>query len=162
MDLYIIRHAEAVPLGEQGITEDAARPLTPRGVEQAHVLADAFQRKHVHVTAVVTSPLVRARQTADEFVRSWPAPAPAVHVCEHLAPGGRRRKLARALRELGGESVALVGHEPDLGWLTAWLIGSTNAQVTFAKGGAAYLRCEDQVGKESCTLVWLLTPAWLS
>lgn len=161
MELYLIRHAEAVPLGAEGITQDADRPLTSNGIEQAHLVADAFQRQGVRVGVVLSSPLVRARQTAEEMVRSWPAPAPDVQSCDHLAPGGKRRKLARALDELGAESVALVGHEPDLSRLAAWLIGSRKARIKLAKAGVANLRCDSEPGKGTCTLVWLTTLAWM-
>ncbi len=161
MDLYLIRHAEAAPAGEGGVTRDEDRPLTPRGIERAHALADAFRREGIELAALVTSPLVRARQTAEEIVRSWPAPAPEIIPSDHLAPGGRRKKLARQLRELGDRPVALVGHEPDIGWLAGWLIGGRKAQVRLAKAGVACLQCESEPDKGACTLVWLATPEML-
>lgn len=162
MELYLIRHTEAVPLGAEGITQDQDRPLTPKGIELAHVIADAFQRHKFRVAAVLSSPLLRARQTAEEMVRSWPVPAPDIQVCDFLSPGGKRRKLARALAELSTDSIALVGHEPDLSRLTAWLIGSRKARIKLAKGGVANLRCEGEPGKGTCSLMWLSTPEWMS
>ena len=58
-----------------------------------------------------------------------------------------RRKLARVLRALQCDSVALVGHQPDLGDFAAWLVGSRKAQIDFAKGGVAHLVCHDNPGK---------------
>ena len=51
------------------------------------------------------------------------APAPELMVCDELVPGTRPRKLAKALADVQGSSVALVGHQPDLGEWCAWLIG---------------------------------------
>ena len=162
MDLYLIRHAEAFPLGEQGITDDAARPLTPHGIEQARLVAEGLQRKGVRVEILVSSPLVRARQTAEEMVRTWAAPALDIHVTRHLAPNGKRRKLAVALAALRKDVLALIGHEPDLGQFAAWLVGSRKVQIKFGKGGVAYLQSDGMPDKGSCTLEWLVTQEWLA
>jgi phosphohistidine phosphatase len=95
------------------------------------------------------------------MARSWPASSANIEVCDHLAPGGGRRKLARFLRDRALQRVALVGHEPDLSQLVAWLIGSKKASIKLGKGGAAYLRSDNDIGKGSCTLVWLMTQEWL-
>lgn len=161
MDLYLIRHADALALGTGGITDDAERPLSEEGKAQARLLATGLRGQGVRLEKVVTSPLVRARQTAEELVRQWPPPAPVVEICAELSPGGKPRKLARFLRDLGGEAVAVVGHQPDLGYLASWLIGSRKAQLDFAKGGVAYLAFDGGPGKGSGCLRWLVTPRWL-
>lgn len=160
MHLYIIRHAEAIAQGEMGITEDAERPLTPRGIEQAHTLASALQKHGIQLDIILTSPLVRARQTAEQMIQAWTAPAPEVVVSNHLVPGGRRRKLAGELADLGLEHMAVVGHEPDLGRLTAWLIGSKKAQIKIAKAGVALVRFDEHIDKRLGFLEWLASPKW--
>ena len=65
MDLYLIRHADALALGERGITEDAARPLSAKGESQAQRVGAVLRRKGIVLDKLVTSPLVRARQTTD-------------------------------------------------------------------------------------------------
>lgn len=162
MDLYVIRHADAAPLGEGGITRDSDRPLTKKGEEQAKRLATGFQNQGIRLGMVLTSPLVRARQTAEGMLQAWPNPAPELRVCEELAPGGKRRKLSRFLRELGSNPVALVGHQPDLGEFVAWLIGSKKAELDLAKGGIAFVLCEREPGKGRGRLAWLVTPEWLA
>lgn len=160
MDLYLIRHADALALGERGITHDEDRPLSERGETQARVLGAGLRRRGIGLDKIVTSPLLRARQTAEEILRVWSPPLPEIHVSPELAPEGRRRKLARFLEGLGADSVALVGHQPDLGELTAWLIGSRKAHVDFAKAGVAQVACPDGPGKGLGTLLLLLTPDW--
>jgi phosphohistidine phosphatase len=162
MDLYLIRHADAAPLGESGSTDDATRPLTAEGQQQARDLAGGLKRRQIHPSIVVTSPLLRARQTAETMLDSWGAGAPPLRECEDLASGGRRRKLLKFLRDLGQDHVALVGHQPDLGEFGAWLIGSRKAQLDLDKGGVACLRFAEEMKKGMARLVWLVTPAWLS
>ena len=112
MNLYIIRHADAQPLGEGGIEDDADRPLTTTGQAQCERLAAALQRQGVRLDRILTSPLLRARQTAEGLLQHLAGPKPELHICDHLAPGGKRRKLTRFLCGLGAPSVALIGTCP--------------------------------------------------
>jgi phosphohistidine phosphatase len=160
VDLVLIRHAEAAPLGDASAT-DADRPLTPRGHAQAKALGRLFHRRKVQLDRIVTSPLLRARQTAEALRTELGPEAPAVTVNEELGPGRKRRKLARSLRELGGNCVGIVGHEPDLGIFAAWLIGSKKAQIKMSKGGAADVTFPDDLRKGTGVLVWLLTSDWI-
>jgi phosphohistidine phosphatase len=162
VDLYFIRHADALPLGELGISEDADRPITERGKAQVRVLAAGLKRRSIQLGLVLTSPLLRARQTAEELLRHLTGPAPELRVCDDLAPGGKRRKLARTLRNWHGDKVALVGHEPDLGECAGWFIGGRKARIDFAKGGIACVACEGDPRKGAGSLLWLLTQEWLA
>ena len=161
MDIYLIRHAEALALGEGGITADEARPLSERGEAQARAVGAVLQRHGIKLDKVITSPLVRARQTAEQMMRSWPAPVPEIHVCADLAPGGKPKKLARFLRGLGVASVALVGHQPDLGVWTAWIIGGKKANIELAKAGIAHVTC-NKPKKGLGILYWLVNPDWFT
>jgi phosphohistidine phosphatase len=160
MDLYLIRHADAQPLGEGGIQDDAERPLTTEGHKQCGPLAAALQRQGVRLEAIVTSPLLRARQTAEGLRKGLTAPVPELHTCDHLAPGGKRRKLTRFLRGLGVPSVAIVGHQPDLNLYAGWLIGARAAQIELAKAGVACIHFEDDPDKGDGVLTWMVTPQW--
>jgi phosphohistidine phosphatase len=160
VDLYLIRHGEAHPLGENGAHSDEDRALTEAGVAQCHALAEALQRQHVRFDLIVTSPLVRARQTTDALLQAWSGPVPEVTESDFLIPEAKPRKLTRMLREREAASVALVGHMPDLGILAGWLIGSKRARVDLAKAGAALIAVEGKLGKGSGTLQWLVTPEW--
>ena len=162
MDLYLIRHADAAPSGEGGVTRDEVRPLTAKGQEQAKQLASALAAKGIRPGMVLTSPLLRAHQTAERMLREWPHPAPELRVCEELAPGGKRRKLSRFLRELGLDKVALVGHEPDLSTYAGWLIANKKARLELAKAGVAHVQCDPPLGKGDGMLVWLVTPDWFA
>jgi len=160
MHIYLIRHAEAVARGEPGIQTDEERPLTDTGRRQARELATAFQRHQIQVDAIVQSGLLRALQTAEELAGVWGTAPDKMHQTDHLAPGGKPRKLARFLEGLGVESVALVGHQPDIDELTGWLIGSKKAAIDIAKAGVAYVESSEELGKGTGSLVWLITPDW--
>lgn len=162
MDLYLIRHADAVPLGEGGVTDDAERPLTTDGRGHCRQLAAALMRFGVRCDRVATSPLLRARQTAEELLAHWTEPVPALDLCDALAPGGKPRKLARYLLKKGDGAIALVGHMPDLAEHAAWLIGSKKAQLGIAKAGVAHIECDKLPSKGTGVLTWLITPAWCS
>jgi phosphohistidine phosphatase len=160
MDLYLIRHADAKPLGEDGIQDDADRALTTKGQIEAKALAAALQRRGVRLGLVVISPLLRARQTAEGMLANWADPVPALTTCDEVAPGGKRRKLSKFLRDQSAEAIAVVGHMPGIGEYAAWLIGSKNAQLDLAKAGVAHISCPDGPRKGEGTLNWMVSPAW--
>lgn len=160
MDMYVIRHAEAVSRDDKQYDDDD-RPLTDVGREQARNLAKALVAQGIQFESVVSSPLIRARQTAEEMLQNMPGPMAALEYCDHLAPGGKARKLSRSLLGIGGESVAIIGHEPDLSNFIGRLIGCREMQLSLAKGGVAKVQCDGVPDKGLGRLVWLLTPEWI-
>jgi phosphohistidine phosphatase len=160
MELYVIRHADALPVGQDGVGSDEERPLSEAGRAVCRPLAEALQRQHAHLAKVVTSPLLRAKQTAEGLLEHWPAPAPELVVCNALRPGGKRRKLTRFLRSFDAEALAVVGHNPDLSTYLAWLLGAKDAQIELAKAGVARVDLEGGPGKGGGVLNWMVTPEW--
>ena len=160
MELYLIRHADALALGERGITNDEERPLSEPGEVQAEAAARAFLTKGIVLDKLYTSPLVRARQTAEILLRIWSKPELILENCDPLAPGGKPRKLSKAIMKGGGEKVGLVGHMPDLGDYAAWLLGNKKAQIDLAKAGTLMITCGEMPCKGLGALQWLVTPAW--
>jgi phosphohistidine phosphatase len=160
MRLYLIRHAEAVPQGHDGVERDEDRPLTPTGQEQSRRVAQALRGQGVKLERVLTSPLLRAKQTAEGILANWGEQPPTLEECEYLAPEGRKKKLLRELLGLGGEEVALVGHNPDMSELVGWLIGQKEVGVSLAKAGVACIAFEGSPTKGSGVLTWLVGPGW--
>ena len=161
MDLYLIRHADALALGERGITDDAERPLSEKGENQVHILSQGLPKKGITLDGIVTSPLVRSKQTAELLARSW-SPAPPIHVTDTLLPNVRPGKLGRYLRKLGGQHIAVVGHLPQLPLFAAWLIGGKKAQLGLAKAGIACVNCGEAPSKGAGELQWLVTLDWFA
>jgi phosphohistidine phosphatase len=121
MQLYLVRHAEAAP-GQP----DDLRPLTPNGREQARLLGEHLRSKGVRADVILTSPLLRARETGALIARELGGAD--VEVAEELAPGATAEALSRALKEArapsGGIAIAVaIGHQPDCGKIAAALTG---------------------------------------
>src|SRR5262249_47316385 len=152
--------AEAVPRGQGDVNADADRALTEQGHTQAHALVPALRGRVARLDVVLTSPLLRARQTAEDLLENWPDPKPELRQCEELAPDAKASKLARVLRKLRKDWVALVGHQPDLSAHITWLIGSKKAQLDMAKAGIARITCAEPPDKGTGTLLWLISPEW--
>ncbi len=157
--LYLIRHAEAVP-GDDPNYADEERPLTAAGRTAARKLGEQLAAHNVRFDAILTSPLVRARETTDELVAGLGKTAGPVEVVEELEPGRKPRKLDRELVKRDGQAIALVGHQPDLGDYAARLIGSEKKSIKLDKPGVACVACDDPPGKACGELVWLLPPEW--
>ena len=123
MRLFLVRHAEAAP-GEP----DALRPLTPAGQAAARELAERLAAEHLD--AVLSSPLLRARETAEQIAR---AANLAAEVDERLAPGATADDVREAVGGRG-ESVVAVGHQPDCSEIFLDLTGESRQ---FAPGAVA-------------------------
>ena len=136
MDLIILRHGKAEDSNPGG---DSARELVEKGRQQAQRQAKLLKNAGLWPEIVLTSPLVRARQTAHEFCES--AGIPGAVIQGWLACG---MAPETALRELVGflefKRVAIVGHEPDLSRLIEWILGASGGEVNVKKGTIACLR----------------------
>jgi phosphohistidine phosphatase len=114
MQLYLVRHADATP-GDP----DELRPLSDEGREQARELGERMRDDGVVPDVVLTSPLLRARETGDALARATGATSEAD---ERLAPGASAETLREAISGRG-EQVVVVGHQPDCGRIAATLSG---------------------------------------
>jgi phosphohistidine phosphatase len=112
--LYLVRHAEAA----QGEPDDL-RPLTPAGRAAARALGNRLAGEGVRADAVLTSPLLRARETAAELGRALGC---EVEPDERLAPGATAAAVREAVAGRGA-TVVVVGHQPDCGEIAAELSG---------------------------------------
>ncbi|MDY3560062.1 histidine phosphatase family protein [Gemmata sp. JC673] len=161
MILYLVRHAEAVELGTPGAASDFDRFLTPNGNAQTLAMAQAFARLKLPVDAVVSSPFVRAYQTATGLLSVWqPDVRPITH--DTLAPEKLKpNKLSEFLGEVPGEFVVAVGHMPDLGTYAEWLLGTSAGAVPFAKAAVACIEFRADPAKASGRLRWFVSPEWV-
>lgn len=160
MEIFLIRHADALALGERGITNDEERPLSEKGEADAESLAHALKKKGIVLDKLVTSPLLRARQTAEILLRVWSRPELVLDTCDALAPSGKPRKLSKHLLKAGADKIGLVGHMPHLGEYAAWLLGNKKFQIDIAKAGVALVTCGELPAKGLGALQWLITPDW--
>lgn len=119
MRIYLVRHGDAVPEEEAGSDRD--RWLSPRGREAARILGRLLRETHVSPDAIISSPLPRAVQTAELVAAS-------IDFIGHIAslrclePSAQPRVAAGIIATLG-QSVVVVGHEPSISALGAFLLG---------------------------------------
>jgi phosphohistidine phosphatase len=133
MRLIVIRHAIAVERSPD--IPDDARPLTQEGKRRFRQAARGLARLFPQPDLLLSSPLLRARQTARIAGKAWSMP-----VTEEAALGGGSvAELESALRRVPAQAtVALVGHEPQVSEFLAHLLGSSQPdRLTFKKGGVA-------------------------
>jgi phosphohistidine phosphatase len=160
MKLYLLRHGDAGERSAAGYTSDAARALTPKGVKRPRQLANALRQMEITFDAILTSPLIRAHQTAEIVARSLGLEAKLRQVTQ-LAPEHALTEVVALLESLPPktEAVLLVGHEPGLSRLVSLLCtGGPNLAITLKKGGLCRLELAEIRAGACATLEWLLSP----
>ncbi len=138
--------------------DDEQRPLTEAGQVQAREVAQGLRALLPKLDAIWTSPLMRARQTAEILSEVYAAGEPVLEPC--LAPDHAPSRLEMRLRECRrSASLALVGHRPDLEFLATWMIaGVSEPALRLKKSGAALVEFSNGVACGRGALLWLLTP----
>ena len=156
MDLILWRHADAGEPGAGLLDDDLQRPLTQRGEKQAKRMAEWLNCFLPESTRILCSPALRTRQTADTLGRK-------VRTVDALLPGASHTQALTAARWPDRrEPVLLVGHQPMLGQLAAYLMagaGTLDAPPWAVRKGAVWwLRQRDREGVAEVVLVSVRTP----
>ncbi len=155
-EIYLIRHGIAEDRGEKW-PDDSKRPLTDEGMARMRKSVRGLSRLGVSLDVVLTSPLVRARQTA-EIVVAGISPRPSLITSDALAPGGSFPALVADLeKHVKKTRIGLVGHEPHIGEFASRLIGSRHA-IEFKKGAVCRIDLASLPPSGPGDLRWLLTP----
>ncbi|MGD0693385.1 MAG: phosphohistidine phosphatase SixA [Terriglobia bacterium] len=158
-ELYIMRHGIAVTRGATGIGDDAKRPLTPVGKKKMEEIAQGLAVLGIEIDWIVTSPLVRAVETAGIIADSRGGNIP-LDFSDALRPGGSPETLISFLaKHPQRKRVLVIGHEPDLSDMARRLIGAgRNARLAFKKGGCCLIHFNEFPPKSPGELLWWLTP----
>lgn len=158
-ELYLVRHAIAAARGAEW-PDDRHRPLTKRGIRRFRECVTGLRELEAVVDTIFTSPLVRAKQTAEILAAGMDA-KPPVKILDALAPGHTARDVVKRLAKVAKRRrIALVGHEPELGELAAHLIGASRA-MPFKKGGVCRVDIGRLGSKHAGTLIWFVGPKML-
>ena len=161
MELLIVRHAIALERNRERWRDDGARPLSPAGMRQSRKAAAGLKEFCRAPDRLLTSPLARARQTAQILtdVAGWPQAEEA----PELSPGGAPLAVLTLLGQKRSKLVAVVGHQPGLGaLLTACLLGEDGAlAVEMKKNAVACVSFEGSPRAGRAVLQWLATPRML-
>lgn len=150
MDLILWRHAEAEPGGP-----DLARRLTAKGVKQSERIGTWLDGQLPHACRVLASPAERAQQTARALHRKF-------RTLDELAPGAAVQEILAAVRwPEAHEPVVVVGHQPTLGMVAAFLMTGHEAPWAVRKGAVWWLSNRDREGDAEVVLRCVLAPEFL-
>jgi phosphohistidine phosphatase len=158
MDLFIIRHAWAAERDDAAYPDDSLRPLTAEGGSRFARMVEALVPRGLAPQLIVTSPMLRCRQTAEILAAALGKKSELIQE-EELLPGGDPKHLLAATEEhaFGLDRVAWVGHAPDVGYLAAALLGLDNGWLEFKKGAIAALGFPGSPELGRGELRWLVT-----
>jgi phosphohistidine phosphatase len=155
MEIWVLRHAKAEEGGPA--TPDEGRALTPDARKKMRSAARAIARLEPKFDAILTSPLLRARQTAEPVARALSLSDDLIE-SEALAPGADPKEILREIEKRRLGSALLVGHMPHLGRLLGYLLtGRSNTLIEIRKAALARIEFDGDTPKPPGTLVLFLT-----
>jgi phosphohistidine phosphatase len=157
MKLYLVRHAIAEDSADY--EDDSLRPLTEKGHEKMKKIAQALREMGVEPDLIVSSPYVRASQTASILAKELKYKQEPAY-SDFLVPTGEPNDMIGEITEkYSVDELMLVGHEPNLSSLTSVLLaGGPGLSIDFKKGGVCCLAVDDLHYDRKATLEWLVTP----
>jgi phosphohistidine phosphatase len=158
MKLLIVRHGIAMER-DAYLANDDVRPLSLDGIRKMKKNARGLASIVETPTFLATSPLTRAKQTAEILQGEWSD----IHIldCDALRPDTKPQPLATWINdrlESGMEFVVITGHEPHLSQVIQWMTGG---MVELKKGGACLIDFDDRIARHRGRIQWLATPRFL-
>jgi len=160
IDLYLLRHGIAVDPGTPGIPDDE-RPLTARGEKRMGQIARGLRTLDLKLDRIVTSPLSRARATAEIVARELES-LHLLEIASVLQAGTSAATVKRWIRERPEERLMIVGHNPTLSDLVALLVlGSEQPVVCDLKKGGIAALTRAPAGVDLYEIAWIATPRLL-
>jgi phosphohistidine phosphatase len=161
-ELYLMRHGVTTAQEGEVTANDFKRPLTPGGRERVREIGKGLKRLGASPEWIVTSPFVRALQTAETVAEVY-GPGVPLNTLESLRPGGSAEELlSHLIAQPNRRRVLVIGHEPDLSLLARRLIGaSPQANLTLKRGGCCSIIFDHFPPRSPGQLAWWLTPRLL-
>jgi phosphohistidine phosphatase len=142
MLLYLIRHGIAVDREDPNCPPDTERPLTPKGIKRSHAAALGLRALEVKPNAVLTSPWLRALQTAEIFCEAIGYPARKIMRTDALKGTSSPADLLRELQSMKAKVILCFGHEPHLHLVIGHVLHSSAKITELKKAGLALLELE--------------------
>jgi phosphohistidine phosphatase len=142
MHLYLIRHGIAVDREDPNCPPDTERPLTPKGVKRAHAAALGLRTLDANPNAVLTSPWLRAVQTAEIFCETIGYSSKKIIRTDALKGTSQPSELLRELQSMKAKVVLCFGHEPHLHHVIGHVLHTTAKITELKKAGLALLELE--------------------
>ncbi|HTT66786.1 MAG TPA: phosphohistidine phosphatase SixA [Gemmatimonadales bacterium] len=162
MELILIRHAKAESRDPNSWPDDDARPLTAEGRAEQRATTRTMKKMGIKFDFLVTSPLLRARETAEIVAKGYRWPE-APQVADELGHGYAPAAVVKLLAKFPpAASVALVGHEPDFSNLTAALVTRDgHLNIAVKKSGVVGIEFDGPADEGKGTLLYHLKPGHL-
>jgi phosphohistidine phosphatase len=142
MHLYLIRHGIAISREDPNCPPDTERPLTPKGIKRSHAAAMGLRALGVKPDAVLTSPWLRATQTAEIFCKVFDYPVKKMITTDALKGTSAPPDLLRELQSVKAEAVFCFGHEPHLHQVIGYVLHTHTKITELKKAGVALLDLE--------------------
>lgn len=164
MELFIIRHAIAEPIGKENHFSDEKRVLTAEGRNRMREAVKGLIKLGVELDLIMTSPLPRALETAEIIASAAGLSKKEIKQTGNLAPGFSAEDLFAEIKgQTGAEAVALVGHQPDLGALISRIIQIDGGafSIQLKKGAVCCLNVTETVPSLRGVMMWMLAPRQL-
>lgn len=155
MILYIVRHGIAIDRTDPKSPPEAERPLTAKGVQKTRQAALGLRSMDVKPDVLITSPFVRAAQTAEIFAEALGFSPEKIRVSDALKPAAAPEEIVKELSQLRAKEVVCCGHAPHVDLLIAHLAGARGAFTELKKAGIACFEHATPHGR--WTLRWILT-----
>jgi len=161
VNIFVLRHGEAGSHATMP-SKDLERPLTESGREDIELVAVSLHKLRVGFDKIATSPLKRAKETAEIVAKVYEESSPKLEIWEELRPEGNKQETLQRLSRLKQDSdILLVGHEPYLSSMIGEIISGSSSRILLKKGGIAKVQILSFAPKASGELRWLLTPKHL-
>ena len=158
MQLYIVRHGIAIDREDPKAPAEAERYLTEEGIAKTKQVAKGIAAVGVRADLMVSSPYLRAMQTAAIFASALDYPEHKIRQSESLLPGAEPVAFLRELaREKNASSVFCFGHAPHVDGLLAATVGAPRHITSMKKAGVAFVEMK-RISPPNGQLVWLVTP----
>ncbi|RIL07721.1 MAG: hypothetical protein DCC75_09780, partial [Proteobacteria bacterium] len=157
VDVYLVRHGIAAPRGSRLFANDD-RPLTVKGKRKLHEISRALTKLVPRPDLILSSPLIRARETAEIVGAAWGFKK-RVACNQALLPEREAEEIAEILnRHKSKKDIVLVGHEPNRSAVACWLLRSEHGSLERKKGSVCRITVNGTRNRPSGQLRWLLTP----
>jgi phosphohistidine phosphatase len=157
MKLYFVRHGIAAP--KEVLQADEERSLTPERRAKTRRVAKSLHNLEITPDLILTSPLARARQTA-EILREELGIKKDLKVSDSLKPGHSWAGLVHEIKSCGHlKELIVVGHQPSMGeTISELLSGEKSLKIQLKKAGVCCVEVRGNFSSKSTTLLWLVTP----
>jgi phosphohistidine phosphatase len=156
MILYLVRHGIAIDREDPDCPPETERYLTRDGMKKTREVAAGIRELKIEPSLMITSPYIRAAQTAEIFAKALAYSREKIRHSQALRPGSNPAEFLKEIAHVKADEVMCFGHAPHMDQVIAAAVGARGVFTALKKAGVAALEFESpSAGK--ATLLWILT-----